>query len=155
MEGAGIVRGFYLYVAVIFFFVAMTILCVISLVYPQDVKSKTIAWSAPTHNSDGTILDDLSGYNVYASDSEVGPWTKADCDHDNALDTRCAWPIPIGVDKWVFIQVTAFDDATPPNESIPSNILRIKIDSIVPNGPTELHIIVLPEGNSRVLILEQ
>ncbi len=137
----------------------LTFLCLVvlfcSFCYGQDVKSKTLSWTAPTHNTDGSLITDLAGYNVYASASDAGPWDKAVCTQASPLETRCSWPIPLNVEKRVFVYVTAFDNGDPVNESDPSNIVSVNVNTITPNSPSELQIIVISKSSERVLIIER
>ena len=96
-----------------------------------------LAWQPPTTNADGTALEDLAGYRLYSSPVS-GQYTLG-------LPTvTLADPHALGAvvpcSEGEFWSVTAYDTATPPNESVFSNEVQIA-DQRPPSAPGSLRIV--------------
>jgi hypothetical protein len=99
----------------------------------------TLAWDAPTTNSDGTPLTDLAGYKVYVSQTSgsYGAAAQTITGAPPAATTTCA-AVGITTPGTWYTRVTAFDSATTPNESIVSDELPLifRTDIIAPAPPS-------------------
>ena len=74
-------------------------------------------WVNPSKNDDGTLLDDFTAINLYENGSLITTLTRSFSDTGKADSTVFT---PGGVNLPYY--VTAVDNETPPNESVPSNI---------------------------------
>jgi hypothetical protein len=96
---------------------------------------KGLVWVAPTTNADGTPLLDLAGYKLHydtngrGSDSTYHYTNAVDigmpsCTNQTGGATECQYdPSKLGLPAGakVYVTVTAYDHAVPPNESAYSN----------------------------------
>lgn len=106
----------------------------------------TLSWTAPTTNADATPLTDLAGYRVYVAPTvtalaalTVATATVTAASAAPAANTTVTWPcktLPLGAGV---AAVTAFDTATPPNESARTPpfpfVLR---DDVSPSAPSNV-----------------
>jgi hypothetical protein len=105
---------------------------------PGPDCGQTLAWMAPTTNADGSPLGDLAGYeihydsigrgsdtsHVYANAVDIG---MPAC-HATASGTECEYDLAslaIANGTNVYVAVTAYDAAYPPNESPYSNEIAV------------------------------
>lgn len=93
-----------------------------SILYAATVQ---VSWNANTEA-------DMSGYNIYQGDVCIGT-----VQHPLTVFTTKELP-----DGTYFFSVSAFDNATPPNESIRSDAVSIKIDTTAPVKPTGIKVII-------------
>ena len=99
------------------------------LAAPAWAGHRTVSWTAPSTNEDGTPLTDLAGYKLYAC--PVQPCTKA-TGAVIAQPTTTSTPVSHG--KQGFLFGTAVD--TSGNESAESNV--IPFDLLAPGTPSGL-----------------
>src|SRR5215470_11893652 len=102
---------------------------------PGGGGGKQLAWVAPTTNADGTPLHDLAGYKLhydttgrggnagfhYANVKDIG---MPSCSAASGGGTECQYDssgLGLAAGAPVYLAVTAYDRATPPNESAYSN----------------------------------
>ena len=100
---------------------------------------KQLAWIAPTSNADGTPLHDLAGYKLhydttgrggnagfrYANVKDIG---MPSCSAASGGGTECQYDasgLGLAAGASVYLAVTAYDRATPPNESAYSNEISL------------------------------
>jgi prepilin-type N-terminal cleavage/methylation domain-containing protein len=88
-----------------------------------DTDSVTLAWDAPTTNTDGsTIGSDILGYNIYRDDGNG--WEKINTDMVAGTMYTDAGLVDIDTKNYTY-KVTALDYCTPtPNESNPSSLYQ-------------------------------
>lgn len=101
-------------------------------VTPPYTAPAVLAWTAPTANTDGTPLTDLTGYNVYEG---VSPTTLAKIATLPA--TALTYVLQMGVGTMYFA-LTAINSANPPGESVQSAIVSKSLalpTAAVPNPP--------------------
>jgi hypothetical protein len=89
-----------------------------------------IAWAAPTTNADGSPLGDLAGFKLHLGPTSRGG--NASYVYPQILDIGvarctggdCQWDLDLPAGT-TYVSVTAYDTATPPNESAYSNELQV------------------------------
>ena len=113
------------------------ILAIMLMAVPAMAADITLAWDAPTINSDGSELTDLSGYKMYYGNSTGEYLTAIDVGNVNIYTVS-----DLSDNTW-FFAVTAYD--TSRNESDYSNEINKKIDG-TPEVPSNLIIIVIEDG---------
>lgn len=113
-----------------FLVLAMTVVALCFSLMPAGMahavrqNEVVLEWTAPTTNSDGTVLTDLGGYRMYLSRSQGGPYTLlvnlpvAPTEYDAVIKGD---PGDEGKTVRYYFVATAIDDKTPPNESAYSN----------------------------------
>jgi len=101
---------------------------------PGGGGGKQLAWVAPSTNADGTPLHDLAGYKLHydttgrGSDSSHHYANEKDIGMASCSGTACQYDLSgLGATAGVplYVTVTAYDHATPPNESAFSNEITV------------------------------
>jgi hypothetical protein len=102
---------------------------------PDGGHATGIAWIAPTTNADGTPLKDLAGYKLHYDAAGRGGDAGHVYTHVVDIGMPSCSPLPAGgtecqfdpkdligpAGATLYMAVTAYDTATPPNESAYSN----------------------------------
>ena len=119
-------------------FVAIVAILSMFLIFQAEAARVSLQWNAPTTNEDGTPLTDLAGFIVYWGfnpGEEAGSETLR-----NVTTTQLESTTWDG--RTVYFRVTAYDDKSPANESLPSNEISIPFppapDVTAPSRPTRL-----------------
>jgi hypothetical protein len=93
------------------------------LASPALAGKAALSWTAPTTNSDGSALEDLAGYKVYwGTTTRTG--TTAPGGYANSYDVGNAtsYTVETMADTGTtYFSVSAYDNASTPNESLFSN----------------------------------
>ncbi len=113
----------------------MLLLCLLPLfAWAGDA---TLSWTAPTQNTDGTPLTDLAGYTIYGGTVAGGPYGDVSISISNPSTTTFVVPGLAEGATYYFV-VTAFNSASPVQESDFSNEASKLIPPLVPDPPTML-----------------
>ena len=97
----------------------------------------TLSWTAPTQNTDGSALTDLAGYKIYAGLVQGGPYGDVSITINNPTTTTFVVP-GLAEGTTYFFVTTAFNSASPVQESDFSNEVSKLIPALVPMPPTML-----------------
>lgn len=99
--------------------------------FSSQAVNVTLSWETPTTNADGTPLTDLGGYKVYYGNTTRTYGTPIDVKNVSAYTLDLT-------DGTYFFAITAYD--TSGNESVYSNEVSKKIDTMKPGCPINLKI---------------
>ncbi len=95
-----------------------------------------LTWTAPTQNTDGTPLTDLAGFKLYLGTTPGGPYPVS---VDIADPTATTFTVPNLTEGTTYYFVsTAYNSASPVQESDFSNEATKTIPPLVPAPPTGL-----------------
>lgn len=97
----------------------------------------TLSWTAPTQNTDGSALTDLAGYTIYGGTVAGGPYGDVSISISNPSTTTFVVSNLTEGTTYFFV-VTAFNSASPVQESDLSNEASKFIPPLVPAPPTML-----------------
>ena len=97
----------------------------------------TLSWTAPTQNTDGSTLTDLAGFKIYAGLVQGGPYGDVSITINNPTTTTFVVP-GLAEGTTYFFVTTAFNSASPVQESDFSNEVSKLIPSLVPLPPSGL-----------------
>jgi hypothetical protein len=97
----------------------------------------TLSWTAPTQNTDGSALTDLAGFKIYAGTVQGGPYGDVSITISNPTTTTFVVP-GLAEGTTYFFVTTAFNSASPVQESDFSNEVSKLIPPLVPMPPTML-----------------
>ncbi len=97
----------------------------------------TLSWTAPTQNTDGSALTDLAGFKIYAGLVQGGPYGDVSITINNPSTTTFVVP-GLAEGTTYFFVTTAFNSASPVQESDFSNEVSKLIPALVPMPPTML-----------------
>ncbi len=96
----------------------------------------TLTWTAPTQNTDGSPLTDLAGFKIYLGQVQGGPYPVS---VDIADPTATTFTVPGLTEGLTYYFVsTAYNSASPVQESDFSNEVTKLIPPLVPAPPTML-----------------
>ena len=114
------------YLSLIACIVGILLMAMVARSAEQTVK---LGWCA-------TPDEDVVGYHVYQAEAMEGPWARINTDTIVELEYALTITDPVEADLFWFC--TATDGR---NESGPSNIVFLNIDTIPPGVPSTLHIV--------------
>jgi hypothetical protein len=92
---------------------------------PVDLTSADLVGAVRLSWWDVSAALDRKGYNVYRSLSAKGPFERI---HTQPIGRLIYDDVTVEPQQTYYYYVTAFDKAVPPNESQPSNVIRVKTD---------------------------
>lgn len=117
---------------------AVVVLALILSVFECNAASVQFTWEAPTTNTDGSPLTDLSGYNLCYG---TVPGAYPTCINVGNV-TSYLWDLGSVEDTTLYFNVNAFDISG--NSSDYNGEIAIPFGPLRPNPPTNLQGVVIP-----------